>query len=141
LGLSLDPRLREAVAQALAGGCQLGSTGSRLLSGHAAIWDELESQLAEFTGAEATLYFNSGYAANVGLFSSLLKADDVVFSDSANHASIIDGIRLSGAQKVIFPHLELNALENALRRYQAGTAHKFIAVESVFSMDGDLAPL
>jgi 8-amino-7-oxononanoate synthase len=141
LGLSADPRLRQALAEALAAGSRLGSTGSRLLSGHAAIWDDLESQLAEFAGDEAALYFNSGYAANVGLFSSLLQPDDLVFSDSANHASIIDGIRLSGARKVIFPHLDLNALEDALRQSAAGLGQKFIAVESVFSMDGDRAPL
>lgn len=141
LGLSIDPRLREALAEALANGSPVGSTGSRLLSGHAAIWDELESQLAEFAGAEAALYFGAGYAANVGLFSALLGPDDVVFSDRANHASIIDGIRLSGAQKVIVPHLDLNALENELRRDRPGVRHRFIAVESVFSMDGDRAPL
>ena len=141
LGLSVDPRLRQALTDALAAGSPVGSTGSRLLSGHAVVWDELESQLAEFSGAEAALYFNSGYAANVGQFSALLRADDIVFSDSANHASIIDGIRLSGARKVIFPHLDLTQLEDALRQDHAGAGQKFIAVESVFSMDGDRAPL
>jgi 8-amino-7-oxononanoate synthase len=141
LGLSVDPRLRAAVAEALSAGSPVGSTGSRLLSGHAAIWEELESQLAQFTGAEAALYFSSGYAANVGLFSAVLRPDDIVFSDSANHASIIDGIRLSGARKIIFPHLDLNALEDELRQNRAGGGQRFIAVESVFSMDGDRAPL
>ena len=140
LGLSTDSRLRQALSEALAAGSPVGSTGSRLLSGHAAVWEELESQLAEFSGAEAALYFNSGYAANVGLFSALLRPDDVVFSDGANHASIIDGIRLSGAGKVIFPHLDLDQLEEALRQNHAAR-QKFIAVESVFSMDGDRAPL
>ncbi len=141
LGLSVDPRLRDAVAEALAEDVPVGSTGSRLLSGHAAAWDQLESQLAEFVGAEATLYFNSGYAANVGLLSAVLGPQDIVFSDAANHASIIDGIRLSGARKVIFPHLDLNSLEDALCQNRAGARQKFIAVESVFSMDGDRAPL
>jgi 8-amino-7-oxononanoate synthase len=141
LGLSGDPRLRQAVAQALAAGSPVGSTGSRLLSGHATIWEELESRLAQFTGAEAALYFSSGYAANVGLFSAVLRPDDIVFSDSANHASIIDGIRLSGARKIIFPHLDLNALEDELRQSRAGAGQRFIAVESVFSMDGDRAPI
>ena len=141
LGLSTDARLREAVTAALAGGSPTGSTGSRLLSGHALIWDELESELAQWGGAEAALYFNSGYAANTGLFSCVLQRDDVVFSDSANHASIIDGIRLSGARKVIFPHLDLNVLEDELRRAAPGPGQKFIAVESVFSMDGDRAPI
>ena len=141
LGLAADPRLRDAVAAALAAGSPVGSTGSRLLSGNAAIWEELESELAEFAGSEAALYFNSGYAANVGLFSSLLGPDDIVFSDSANHASIIDGIRLSGARKVVFPHLDLDVLESELRKPVASDAQKFIAVESVFSMDGDGAPV
>jgi 8-amino-7-oxononanoate synthase len=112
-----------------------------LLSGHALIWDELEQELAQFAGAEAALYFNSGYAANTGLFSCILQPDDVIFSDSANHASIIDGIRLSGARKVIFPHLDLNVLEDELRRVAPGRGQRFIAVESVFSMDGDRAPI
>ena len=141
LGLSVDPRLRDAVVQAIAAGSPVGSTGSRLLSGHAAIWNELESQLAQFTGAEAALYFSSGYAANVGLFSAVLRPDDIVFSDSTNPARIIDGIRLSGARKVIFPHLDLTALEGELRQSRAGAGQKFIVFESVFSMDGDRAPL
>src|SRR6266576_4103246 len=103
LGLANDLRLRDAVTAALAAGSPVGSTGSRLLSGNAAVWEELESDLARFFDSEAALYFNSGYAANVGLFSSLLGPEDIVFSDRANHASIIDGIRLSGARKVVFP--------------------------------------
>jgi 8-amino-7-oxononanoate synthase len=141
LGLSTDSRLREAVAAALGAGSPVGSSGSRLLSGHALVWDELEKEFAKFAGTEAALYFGSGYAANTGLFGCLLKPDDVVFSDSANHASIIDGIRLSGARKVIFPHLDLNVLEDELRRAAAERGQKFIAVESVFSMDGDRAPI
>jgi 8-amino-7-oxononanoate synthase len=141
LGLSADPRLREAVIAALTAGGAVASTGSRLLSGHAAVWGELESEFAQFAGAEAALYFNSGYAANTGLFSCLLKPDDIIFSDSANHASIIDGIRLSGARKFVFPHLDLNALESGLRGTTAGRGQKFIAVESVFSMNGDRAPI
>jgi 8-amino-7-oxononanoate synthase len=141
LGLSTDPRLREAVIAALAGGNRGSSTGSRLLSGHAQVWDELESELAQWGGTDAALYFNSGYAANTGLFSCLLKTGDIVFSDSANHASIIDGIRLSGARKIIFPHLDLNFLEDELRRANSGSGQKFIAVESVFSMNGDRAPI
>jgi 8-amino-7-oxononanoate synthase len=141
LGLSTDGRIRSAVEAALADGAPTGSTGSRLLSGHTPIWDELESELARLAGAEAALYFNSGYAASTGLFGCILRREDVVFSDSANHASIIDGIRLSGAHKVIFPHLDLNALEAELRRAAPGRGRKLIAVESVFSMEGDRAPI
>jgi 8-amino-7-oxononanoate synthase len=141
LGLSTDARIRSALESALAAGSPTGSTGSRLLSGHAPIWDELESEVAQLAGAEAALYFNSGYAANTGLFGCLLRREDVVFSDSANHASIIDGIRLSGARKVIFPHLDLNVLEAELRRAAPGRGRKLIVVESVFSMEGDRAPV
>jgi 8-amino-7-oxononanoate synthase len=147
LGLATDRRLREALAAALAAGSPVGSTGSRLLSGNSPVWEELEAELAEFAGAEAVLYFGSGYAANIGLFSSVLHPGDVVFSDSANHASIIDGIRLSGARKIIFPHLDLDFLERELRKEHASPqndsspAQKIIAVESVFSMDGDRAPV
>jgi 8-amino-7-oxononanoate synthase len=145
LGLARDSRLRDAVAAALAAGAPVGSTGSRLLSGNSPVWEELETELAEFIGAEAVLYFGSGYAANIGLFSSVLHPGDVVFSDSANHASIIDGIRLSGARKIIFPHLDLNFLEDALKKESSllpgqEAPQKIIAVESVFSMDGDRAP-
>jgi 8-amino-7-oxononanoate synthase len=141
LGLSADARLRDAFMAALAAGSPVGSTGSRLLSGHAAVWDMLEEEFAEFACGEAALFFNSGYAANTGLFGCLLRPDDVVFSDQANHASIIDGIRLSGARKVIFPHMDLNALESALRRARPSAGQKFIAVESVFSMNGDRASI
>ncbi len=141
LGLAGDPRLREAVISALRGGSPAGATGSRLLSGHSAAWEELESEFARYCGTEAALFFNSGYAANTGLFGCLLKPEDVVFSDSANHASIIDGIRLSRARKVIFPHLDLEVLETELRRAGNSQGRKLIAVESVFSMEGDRAPM
>jgi 8-amino-7-oxononanoate synthase len=103
-------------------------------------WDDLESQLASFVGTEASVFFSSGYLANVGIFNSLLTPNAIVFSDSANHASIIDGIRLSRASKVIFPHSDLDALEKALRN-NTTAAEKFIVVESIFSMDGDRAKL
>jgi 8-amino-7-oxononanoate synthase len=140
LGLATDPRLRKALASALAEGVPVGSTGSRLLSGNAAIWEELESEIARFMGSHAALYFNSGYSANVGLLSALIRPGDVVFSDAGNHASIIDGLRLSGARKVIFPHLDMDSLERELRKNFSGAA-KFIVSESIFSMDGDRASL
>jgi 8-amino-7-oxononanoate synthase len=141
LGLSTDPRLRNAVSAALAEGVPASSTGSRLLSGNAEIWEELECEIAQFMGLEAALYFNSGYSANVGLLSALIRPGDIVFSDSANHASIVDGLRLAGARKVIFPHLDVNALERELRKDFSGAAQKFIVSESIFSMDGDRAPI
>lgn len=141
LGLSTDPGLREAVASALAEGVPVASTGSRLLSGNAEVWERLESELAQFMGAEAVLYFNSGYSANVGVLSALMQPGDVVFSDAANHASIIDGLRLAGARKIIFPHLDMDSLEREVRRSDAGAAQKFIVSESIFSMDGDRASI
>jgi 8-amino-7-oxononanoate synthase len=141
LGLSGDPRLREAVVAALAEGTALCSTGSRLLSGNAEIWEKLESEIAQFMGSEAAIYFSSGYAANLGLLGALVRPGDVVFSDASNHASIIDGLRLSGARKVVFPHLDLDFLERELRKQEFATAQKFIVSESIFSMDGDCAPI
>jgi 8-amino-7-oxononanoate synthase len=141
LGLATDPRLREALASALAEGVAVCSTGSRLLSGNAEIWEQLESEIAQFMGSEAALYFNSGYSANVGLLSALIRPGDIVFSDSANHASIIDGLRLAGARKVIFPHLDMHSLEQELRKDFSTVAQKFIVSESIFSMDGDCAPI
>src|SRR5262249_33016653 len=138
--LSTHPRLKEAIAAALEEDARFASTGSRLLSGHDRRWDQLESEFAEFVGADAALYFPSGYAANTGLLSSVLKPGDTVFSDAANHASLIDGIRLSYARRVIFPHLDLNYLEDALQS-ETGSGEKLDVVESIFSMEGDRAPL
>ena len=140
LGLSTHPRLKEAIVRAVQEDERVASTGSRLLSGNHTRWEELEEEFADFAGAEAALYFSTGYAANIGLLSSVLKPEDTVFSDASNHASLIDGIRLSQARKVIFPHLDLTFLEDALRGV-TGASRKIIVVESIFSMDGDRAPL
>lgn len=141
LGLAQHPALRESLASALASAPRVGGTGSRLLSGHSAQWESLEDDFAKFAGTESSLFFSTGYAANVGLLSSLVGKDDVVFSDELNHASLIDGIRLSGARKSIYPHLDLDALERSLRQEQGAPWRKLIVTESVFSMDGDIAPL
>jgi 8-amino-7-oxononanoate synthase len=141
LGLAQSPRLREAVVEAVAASERVGSTGSRLLSGHDRAWEELEETFAEFAGTESALFFTSGYAANLGLLTSLAGPDDIIFSDALNHASLIDGIRLSGARKHIYPHADLNALESALRHHQNDRGRKLIVTETVFSMDGDVAPL
>src|SRR5262245_10792451 len=139
LGLAEDARLKEAVLEAVAASARVGGTGSRLLSGHDAVWDELEEEFAAFAGTEAALYFANGYAANIGLLSSVVGKGDLVFSDELNHASLIDGIRLSGARKEIFPHRDLNFLETALRLHERDACRKLIVTESVFSMDGDIA--
>jgi 8-amino-7-oxononanoate synthase len=140
LGLSDSEELHAAVVEAVRTAARVGGTGSRLLSGHLHDWDRLEQEFAEFAGTEAALYFGSGYAANIGLLTSILGKDDIVFSDELNHASLIDGMRLSGAHKIIYRHLDLNDLETALRTATPGAAgRKFVVTESVFSMDGDVA--
>jgi 8-amino-7-oxononanoate synthase len=141
LGLSESEELRAAVIEAVHTAPRVGGTGSRLLSGHLRAWDRLEQEFADFAGTESALYFGSGYAANVGLFTSILRKDDIVFSDELNHASLIDGMRLSGARKVIYRHLDLDDLETALRNAAPPTSRgrKFVVTETVFSMDGDIA--
>jgi 8-amino-7-oxononanoate synthase len=139
LGLSQSSVLREEIAEGVRGAKHVGGTGSRLLSGHFAEWEEVESEFAAFARTETTLYFGSGYAANLGLLTSLLGKEDLVFSDALNHASMIDGIRLSGARKVIYPHGDLNALEAAMRAHAGEACRKIVVTESVFSMDGDIA--
>jgi 8-amino-7-oxononanoate synthase len=141
LGLAESAELKDAVIAAVQTAPRIGGTGSRLLSGHSPIWEQVEQEFAQFAGTEAALYFGSGYLANVGLLTSLVGKDDLVFSDRLNHASLIDGIRLSGARKVIYPHLDMNALERELARHENHRGRKLIVSETVFSMDGDVAPL
>jgi 8-amino-7-oxononanoate synthase len=141
LGLAEHPQLKEAVVRALESGTRAGGTGSRLLSGQTESWRELEEEFAKFAGTEAALFFGSGYAANVGMLAALVGPDDVVYSDLLNHASLIDGMRLSGARKVIYPHLDLNLLEERLRKDAAAPWRRIIVTESIFSMNGDVAPL
>ena len=141
LGLSTDPRLKQATIEAVARAGRVGSTGSRLLSGNSREWEEIEAEFAAFAGTEASVYFGSGYLANIGLLGSLLRPGDTVFSDALNHASLIDGMRLSGATKIIYPHGDLEFLEDALRGSARGTGARVIVSETVFSMEGDVAPL
>lgn len=141
LGLAANPALRVAVMDAVARAERIGSTGSRLLAGNAREWEQMEVEFAEFARTEAALYFTSGYAANVGLLSAVVGRGDVIFSDASNHASLIDGARISGAEKVVFPHCDLAALELALHDRVSQPGRKIVVTESVFSMDGDLAPL
>ena len=141
LGLATDPRMKQAILQALNAAPRIASTGSRLLSGHDEAWSALETEFAKWVGAEAALYFTSGYAANTGLLSAVLRPEDVVFSDSANHASLIDGMRLAKCKRVVFPHLDLDFLEQELRCNASAAGACVIVVESIFSMEGDRAPL
>ena len=138
LGLAAHPHLIERTCEAVRN-LGVGSGGSRMLTGQRDAFTELEERLAVFSGTEAALLFGSGYAANLGLLTAVVGWDDVVLSDLRNHASLIDGIRLTGARKVVYPHADFGAMETALRQPRSGRA--FVVTESVFSMDGDLAPL
>lgn len=117
---------------------------SRLLRGHHAVWEEVEATLAAWHGAEAALMFTSGYAANEGLLSTVIEPGDWVASDECNHASIIDGLRLSKAERFVYRHNDLDHLEHSLRQaahLHAANRERFIVTESLFGMEGDRAPL
>ncbi len=119
-------------------------TASRLLRGQHPIWERVETALAAWHGAEAALLLTSGYVANEGLLSTVLESTDWVASDALNHASIIDGLRLSKAERFIYRHLDLDHLESGLAAVARGrTADRqlFVVTESLFSMEGDAAPL
>jgi 8-amino-7-oxononanoate synthase len=138
LGLADHPRLRRAAADAaLSLGTSAGA--SRLISGSMSIHLELEERLAAFKGTEAALLFGSGYLANTGTIAALARRGEVVCSDELNHASIIDGCRLAGAETFVYRHADPEHLEWGLRR-AAGRA-SLIVTDGVFSMDGDVAPL
>jgi glycine C-acetyltransferase len=139
LGIANHPALGEAAKAAIDRyGC--GSGASRLISGNMKLHEELESKIAEFKGTEAALVFNSGFQANTGVVSTLVNEGDAVFSDALNHASIVDGCRLSRAKVAVYGHLDMNHLEGELKR-SFSARRKLIITESLFSMDGDEAPL
>jgi len=140
LDLAHHPELIEASARAARDhGCASG--GSRLISGNLRIHERLEEELAELLGTEAALVFNTGYMANAGVIPALVGRDDVIVSDALNHASIIDGARLARAETRVFPHGDLEALEQTLRRVAGSRRRLLLAVDGVYSMDGDVAPL
>ncbi len=145
LSFARNKTVRQQVLAAEAGQSLLsGATGSRSISGNTALAEELEQWLAEFHGTEAGLLFNSGYDANIGLFSCIAKKEDTIVSDELIHASIIDGCRLSYANRYRFAHndpADLQKKLHAARANQGESANIFVAVESVYSMDGDTAPL
>ncbi|MCM1338859.1 MAG: 8-amino-7-oxononanoate synthase [Muribaculaceae bacterium] len=118
-----------------------GSASARLLTGTLPVYKELEDLLSNLYGKERTLLFNSGYHANVGVSSALNGSGDVIFSDKLNHASIIDGMRLSQGKFFRFPHNDMEALERLLQRERGNYKNAFIITESVFSMDGDIEDL
>ncbi len=116
-----------------------GAGASRLMAGGSILHQKLEKKIAQFKSTEAAAVFNSGYAANTGIIPALAEKGAVVFSDELNHASIIDGCRLSRAETVIYNHKDMTHLEECLKKSSAAT--KLVVTDSVFSMDGDIAPL
>jgi 8-amino-7-oxononanoate synthase len=138
LGLADHPRVREAAADA-AMRWGVGPGGSRLVSGTMTIHRRLEERLAAFNRRESALLFGSGYLANAGAIAALARPGDVIFSDALNHASIIDGCRLSGAEIFVYEHCDTEHLEWAIEQADGGGA--LIVTDSVFSIDGDIAPL
>ncbi len=139
LGLSQNSMLKEAAKQAVEiFGC--GGAASRLLSGGTILHRKLEELLCEFKGSEGSIVLNSGYTANTSLIPALADEEDIIFSDELNHASIIDGIRLSKAKKVIYKHADMNDLYRKIKENSC-KGKKIIVTDTVFSMDGDIAPL
>ncbi|MGI8492585.1 MAG: aminotransferase class I/II-fold pyridoxal phosphate-dependent enzyme [Acidimicrobiales bacterium] len=142
LGLTTDARVRAAAIDAI-GKFGTGVTGSRLLNGTLSLHRELEEFLADWVGTEAALVFTTGYAANLGLVSSIVGPHDAVFLDSAGHASLVDGARFSEGTLRAFRHNRPNSLRRGLRswREQAGSGGILVAVDGIYSMEGDWAPL
>jgi 8-amino-7-oxononanoate synthase len=139
LGLSRHPLLQERMVQAVRReGC--GSTGSRLLRGERDSFGRIERAFAVFKRTGHALYFSSGYLANLAVLTTFPEAGDVIFSDERNHASLIDGIRLSAARRLVFPHNDTDALRRQIEQNR-GAGQSFVVTESLFSMDGDVAPL
>ncbi|MFA9460145.1 8-amino-7-oxononanoate synthase [Thiohalorhabdus methylotrophus] len=140
LGLARDPEVAEAARRALeAHGA--GGAASRLITGDHPPYAELETELAALKGTEDAVVFGSGYLANLGILPALVDRHDLILADKLNHACLVDGARLSGARMVRFPHADTNALRARLERYRERARHCLLVTDSVFSMDGDLAPL
>ena len=139
LGLTTHPRLKAAMIDATEQ-WGAGSGAVRTIAGTMAVHEELERRLAEFKHTPASLVFQSGFTANLGVLQSLVKEGDVIISDELNHASIIDGIRLSKAERSIFKHRDMDDLERHLEKHHDKRV-KLVVTDGVFSMDGDIAPL
>src|SRR5688572_7422407 len=148
LGLTHHPRLREAALAAVRD-FGVGSGAVRTIAGTMAMHEQLEAELAEFKGTPAVLTFQSGFTANTGVIPTITGETDLIVSDSLNHASIIDGMRLSKAPRKIYPHADVEALravlDEAARDGRPGSGEPYrlilVVTDGVFSMDGDIAPL
>ena len=140
LDLAHHPEVVDAATRAARDyGCAAG--GSRLITGNLDIHEALEEELADFLGTESALAFNTGYMANVGVIPALVGEGDFLISDSLNHASIIDGARLSRAQVRVFPHGDLERLDEVLSECEQAPGRSLLAIDGVYSMDGDMAPV
>lgn len=139
LSISIDNNIKDNFLSSYKGKIQ--NPSARLLSGSNKIYNELEEKLKTILNKDGSLLFNSGYHANVGIYSSLLNKDDVVFIDKLNHASIIDGIKLSGAKLIPFNHLDYQDLEEKLVKYRKNYKNSIISTETLFSMDGDFSDI
>lgn len=139
LGISADDNIKDNFLSSYKGKIQ--NPSARLLSGTNKIYLKLEDLIKTILNKESCLLFNSGYHANVGIYSSLLNKDDVVFIDKLNHASIIDGVRLSGAKLIPYNHCDYTDLEEKLKKYRNNFKNSIISSESLFSMDGDFADI
>jgi len=140
LGLAADARLKEAAKRAI-DEFGVGPGAVRTIAGTMSLHIELEQRLAAFKRAEATIVYQSGFNANLGTIPVLVGRDDIIYSDELNHASIIDGCRLSRAEIKAYPHLDMKALEEMLRADADRRCRKLIVTDGVFSMDGDIADL
>ncbi len=140
LGLTTHPKLKERAVRAVEE-FGVGSGAVRTIAGTMSLHMELEEKIAQFKHVEASVVFQSGFTANAGTVQAVLGRDDVIVSDELNHASIIDGCRLSRAEIKVFPHKDVEACEKILRELQGRQCRKLLITDGVFSMDGDIAPL
>lgn len=140
LGLTTHPKLKKAAIDAIKK-YGVGSGAVRPIAGTMAIHEELESKLAKFKHAEASLVFQSGYISNVAVVSTVMGEGDLIVSDQLNHASIIDGARVTKSERKVYPHSDVQALEQLLKDTQGKYRRTLVVTDSVFSMDGDIAPL
>src|SRR5690349_14687009 len=140
LGLTTHPKLREAALEAVRK-YGVGSGAVRTISGTMSLHMQLEERIAAFKHVEACVVFQSGFAANAGTVSAILTPDDHIISDELNHASIIDGCRLSKAKIHVFPHTDVAAAEKILQELTSASGRKLLITDGVFSMDGDIGAL
>lgn len=140
LGLTTHPKLRQRALEATER-YGVGSGAVRTIAGTMSIHMELEEKIAKFKRVEGSVVFQSGFTANAGTVSAILGKEDVIISDALNHASIIDGCRLSRAEIKVFPHKDVAACEDVLKSLESHRGHKLLITDGVFSMDGDIAPL